>query len=104
MVHINYKWNISKEKGKALMIDTIQSILLEKKNLSIELNELLFLINNRTKHMIIKNKHKQKNLINFIKINFKGIEPFIQSETSFIFKNNIISLEDYNNFNDWIFI
>ena len=104
MVHINYKWNISKEKGKSLMIDTIQSILLEKKNQSIELNELLFLINHRTKHIIIKNKQKQKNLINFIKNNFKGIEAFIKNETSFIFKNNIISLENYNHFNDWIFI
>ena len=44
------EYHLEIEKGKSLMIDTIQSILLEKKNQSIELNELLFLINHRTKH------------------------------------------------------
>ena len=49
MVHKNYKWNISLEEGKRLCLENIDDIISEQKNNSIELNELVFLLNSRSK-------------------------------------------------------
>ena len=43
MVHKNYKWNISKERGSNIIYNTIDNILLEKTNHSIDYDELIFL-------------------------------------------------------------
>ena len=67
MVHKNYKWNISKERGSNIIYNTIDNILLEKTNHSIDYDELIFLLNNRTKHIQFINNNKRKNIHNFIK-------------------------------------
>ena len=50
----NYKWNISKEEGIQIINDKIKEILLDSNN-KMELSELNFAIQNRTKNIIIMN-------------------------------------------------
>ena len=65
----DFKWNISRSEGQILAYDSIKQILMESKNNLLELNELIVLINQRTKHLVIKNYTKRRNLINYLKIN-----------------------------------
>jgi len=111
MVHQNYKWNISKEKGKRIALETINEILSEQKNNSIEMNELIFLLNNRTKTFTITNNKKKKTIINFLKINYGGIKLFLKENGNFnvLKEENIFIIHnkiDINviNLNDWIFV
>ena len=111
MVHKNYKWNISKEDGRLIVYDLIYKILNEQKNNSIEINELIFLLNNRSKHITLINHKKKKNITNFIKTNYGGMQQFIDDYDMFgikqINKQTIICLcSNFQNFdvNDWVFI
>ena len=111
MVHKNYKWNISKEKGKSLALENIDEILSEQKNNSIELNELIFLLTNRTKLIGITNNRKKKNIVNFLKINYGGIQRFIDDCEHFelIHKGGNTTIKkkyeiNINELNDWVFI
>jgi len=107
MVHKNYKWNISKEKGTNFVFNIIQTILIEKQNNSIDLDELLFLINNRSKSMNLMNNNKKKNLTNYIKNVFGGIIQFIDSYDEFmILKKTNKTIIQLNNLemSDWIFV
>ena len=73
----DFKWNISRSEGQKLAYDSIKQILMESKNNLLELNELIVLINQRTKHLVIKNYTKRRNLINYLKINYGGIVKFL---------------------------
>ena len=110
MVHKNYKWNISKGEGKNIAIVCINDILSEQKNNSIELNELIFLLNNRTKNLDITNNKKKKNIVNFLKTNYGGIKTLLEQDIKFVITRKsdkyIISQNKENifNLNDWVFI
>ena len=84
MVHKNYKWNISKEKGSNLIYNLIDQILLEKIDNSIEIEELLFLLNNRTKNIDFLNNNKKKNINNFIKNVFGSLTNFVDTYDHFV--------------------
>jgi len=77
MVHKNYKWNISKKEGSTLIYNTIIQILKERNEQCIEIDELLLLLNSRTKTIEITNNNKQKTLINFLKNVFGGLNYFL---------------------------
>ena len=111
MVHKNYKWNISKERGEEELDQTITAILKGNINNVIEMNELSFLINNRTKDIIIKNNKKKKNMMNFVKNVIGGLILFIENNDKYILEkrggNIYIKLNDKKNeinFCDWIFV
>ena len=107
MVHKNYKWNISKEKGQKTVFNLIEKILKEKKDQTIDLDELTFLLNNRTKNMTITNNNKKKNIVNFIKNVFGGIVNFVDDYESFLIERKnediIIKLNKLE-IQDWVFI
>ena len=112
MVSNNYKWNIDKEKGILIAKDNITKILKESKNNTLEFNELVFLLNNRTRNLDLKNNNKKKTLTNFLKIVCKGVLQFIDDYDDYLVikKNNYIYIS-YNNkknlfsdFDEWIFI
>uniref|UniRef100_A0A6C0F3T7 Uncharacterized protein n=1 Tax=viral metagenome TaxID=1070528 RepID=A0A6C0F3T7_9ZZZZ len=89
MVHKNYKWNISKEKGEKILKEKIKEILVDSRNLTTEYDELSFALNHRTKDIIIKNNNKSKNLSNFIKNVLGGLTYYIENNEDFlIFKEN----------------
>lgn len=72
----NYKWNISMDQGRKYLLDIIKGILQQQKNETMNVNELLLLIQNRSKHLIITNNQKKKSLLNFMNSNFGGIIHF----------------------------
>ena len=84
MVHKNYKWNLSEENGRTIVYTLIETILKEKNDMTIELNELTFLLNNRTKHMDITNNNKNKNINNYIKVVFGGLINFVDDYDKFL--------------------
>ena len=59
MVHKNYKWNLSKQKGRKLIFNMISDILKERKNQCIHIDELGFLLNIRTKKKEFLNNNKK---------------------------------------------
>ena len=110
MVHKNYKWNISKEEGSKLLDDKIREILVER-NDRIEISELNFAIQNRTKDIIVMNNKKKKNLINFIKVVLGGLKYYLEENKENYFltnenKKTYIELSNVNSIklNDWVFI
>jgi hypothetical protein len=107
MVHKNYKWNISKEKGQKIVFNLIEKILKEKKDQIIDLDELTFLLNNRTKNMTITNNNKKKNIGNFIKNVFGGIINFVDDYENFLIErrnDDIIIKLNKLEIEDWVFI
>ena len=120
MVHKNYKWNISKIKGQNIANEIIKEIISEQKGNSIEINELIFLLNSRTKVYEIKNNKKKKNIVNFLKNNFGSLKKFLEENNYLIqeLDNKIIVSQNYcgknsekdneneNNIylNDWVFV
>lgn len=116
MVHKNYKWNISKKEGEKVALLSIKEILQEQKQHNIQIDELIFLLNNRTKYIKLYNNKKKKNITNFIKTNFGGMVIFLELHNEFIItkQNNEINvkLNDstnkdeiiYNHLNEWVFV
>tara|TARA_Y100000814_G_C12107185_1_gene325828 strand:- start:11 stop:361 length:351 start_codon:yes stop_codon:yes gene_type:complete len=111
MVHKNYKWNISKERGEETLDRTITAILKGNIDNIIEMDELSFLINNRTKDLIIKNHNKKKNMMNFVKNVIGGLIIFIENNDKYILEkkgcNMYIKLKNPHseiNLCDWIFV
>lgn len=107
MVHKNYKWNLSEEEGRTMVFSIVEKILKERKNNSIEINELIFLINLRSKNIEIRNNNKKKNLSNFIKVVLGGMIQFIDDYDKFlIYKKDKETFIRMNNFeiNEWIFV
>ena len=77
MVRKNYKWNISKEEGEKLISDKINEILSDKGEM--EISELIFFIQTRSKEITIENNNKKKNITNFIRNVFGGLRKFLES-------------------------
>lgn len=110
MVHKNYKWNISKEEGSKILDDKIKEILLER-NGKIEISELNFAIQNRTKDILVINNKKKKTLINFIKIVLGGLKNYLEEKNDIYFLTNVdkklyIESNTINSIklNDWVFV
>ena len=107
MGHKNYKWNLSKEKGRKIIFTMIESILREKKDHSIHIDELHFLLNNRTKNTIIMNNNKKKTIQNFIRVVYGGLTQFIDDYEEFMLKKvndgYIVKLNS-SELNEWIFV
>ena len=77
MVRKNYKWNISKEEGKEIISSKIKEILSDKGEM--ELSELSFFIQSRSRDITIENNKKKKNLLNFIRTVFGGLRNFLEN-------------------------
>tara|TARA_Y100000590_G_C15672840_1_gene996887 strand:- start:354 stop:704 length:351 start_codon:yes stop_codon:yes gene_type:complete len=115
MVRKNYKWNISKEEGEKLISDKINEILSDKGEM--EISELNFFIQTRSRDITIENNKKKKNLTNFIRNVFGGLRNFLESKKTYRITNigtkimvdikkekgeDIYFLNDY--LNDWIIV
>tara|TARA_Y100001935_G_scaffold255162_3_gene266860 strand:+ start:6752 stop:7105 length:354 start_codon:yes stop_codon:yes gene_type:complete len=116
MVRKNYKWNISKEEGEQIIDDKIKEILSDKGEM--EISELNFFIQTRSRDITIENNKKKKNLTNFIRNVFGGLRNFLESRKTYKITNNgkkimvdikkvgdgedIYFLNDY--LNDWIIV
>ena len=107
MGHKNYKWNLSKERGRKIIFTMILSILKEKKDHSIHIDELHFLLNNRSKTTNIMNNNKKKTIQNFIRVVYGGLTQFIDDYEEFLLKKvndgYIVQLNSLE-LNEWIFV
>ena len=107
MVRKNYKWNISKEEGRRIIFQHIESILKEKDNMTMEIAELIYILNNRTKHILLTNNNKTKTIHNFIKNVFGGLIHFLDQYDRFMIQNlNGNTYIRYNNLDleDWVLV
>jgi len=107
MVHKNYKWNISEEKGRKIIFNLIEKILKERRDQTIDIDELSFLINKRTRNMNIVNNTKKKNMNNFMKVVFGGLINFIDDYDNFLLQRKddctLVKLNKLD-ISDWVFI
>ena len=109
MGHKNYKWNMSKEKGKEISTKYIKEILNEKKDNSIHYQELLLLLQNRTQTLNITQNKKPKTLLTFIRNVYGSLEYLIEliDDIELIYgKERIIKLHQPENIhvNEWILV
>ena len=74
-------WNISLEKGTGIAHSALISILNEQKNKKMPLNELIHLMNERAKCHKVHVSKKYNFMSKFIKANYKGVIPFLDSYT-----------------------
>ena len=109
MGHKNYKWNLSKEKGKEISTKYIKGILNEKKDHSIHYQELLLLLQNRTQTLNITQNKKPKTLLTFIRTVYGSLEYLIEAidDIELVYgKERIIKLHQPENVhvNEWILV
>ena len=116
------RWNISLEKGTEIAHSALITILNEKKNKKMPLNELIHEMNEKTKHYKIHIDKKYNLMSKFLKTNYNGIIPFLDTYTIYGIstKSKIISvqlletelkdcdikspLKRITNEKDWVFI
>ena len=99
-----YKWNISKEQGSNITDIKIEEILREFKIL--ELSELSYFLQNRTKDVIILNNNKKKNILNYIRNVLGGLKHYLEKNDKYIIlnKDNKLFVELNNYKTEWILI
>jgi len=109
MVHTNYKWNLSKKKGEQMIQNEITAILNEKLNHLSDIDEVLLILTNRTKDIVIKNKNKRKNINNYINNVFGGLINYLEQSDHFQLMNQKDKLlltfkNDRPDFKEWIIV
>ena len=117
----NYKWNISLEKGIEIAHTLIIDILRES-NKPLSLNDLVFLLNSRSKEYKIHNNKKHNCFTKYLKVRHGGVVSFLDdyniygimkkgSEIEILLLEDI--LEDYDiksplkritRDNEWVFV
>lgn len=89
-----HRWNINKQYAHHIIIHIINMIFDERIHKTIHLSDLSILINKRYNthyNIIIRKNNKPKTLYNFIKVEFSGIEHFINEYCeSFIIDNEYL--------------
>ena len=77
MYHNSIHWNISSEKAFDLIHSLLINILKEQQNKLIPLNDLVYLLNCRSKFQKIHKNKKHNCLSKYIRIQYGGIEKFL---------------------------
>ena len=106
-----YSWNISKKSVHCYATNLIKDLFSKKNNNMIFINNLSISLNKQFKkkhNIIIKRNNQPKSLCNFIKLEFRGIEYFINNYLSDIYKIVIIDNMKYVKlktfYDSWVFI
>ena len=77
MVHGSIQWNISNERGLHMIHQGLIQILRAQPKKFLPLNELVFMLNRRTRYHKIHNHKKHNCLSKYIKIKYGGIIKFL---------------------------
>ena len=93
-------WNLQTEIIDKLAYDIIYESLKESKDEYVEINKLIRIINSKSNHLVLKYKNNHKTLLNYFKIEKKGLTRFIDNYDKFgILKRDnriyIKLMEDY---------
>lgn len=88
---VQLKWNVSDEKGLELIHRTLIDLLKVQPKKYMSLNDLVFLMNSRTRACNIHTKKKHNCLTKYIQIKYGGIVKFLDSYSLYglLKKNNI---------------
>ena len=87
---VQLKWNVSDEKGLELIHRTLIDLLKVQPKKYMSLNDLVFLMNSRTRACNIHCQKKHNCLTKYIKIKYGGIVKFLDSYSLYglLNKNN----------------
>ena len=101
MGHNQIKWTISEEKALRLIHRTMIDLIRSQSKNFISLNELAFLLNNRTRSCHIHPQKKHNRLTKYIAIKYGSLPKFIKAYDIYrytkINKNDYVYLNDDNN-------
>jgi hypothetical protein len=103
------KWNVTKKEGSEYLFDIIKTIISEKKKNEISYEELVLLMNIRTKDKDFLFNEKKKPVINYIRKNWGSLIDLIDTceDVAILYKGDTtkIILSNVNNIvEDWIFV
>ena len=122
MVQNNIEWNLTSEKCFEIIQLTLIDILTESKNYTKNINDLIQLLNSRTKVYKLHNSRKYNSFSKYLKLEYGGFLNFIENYNFYgiikIDKNisiklykNLVNLDDlkysgkrYTKDSEWIFI
>lgn len=122
MVQNNIKWNLNSEKCFEIIHLTIIDILTESNNYTKNINDLIQLLNSRTKIYKLHNSRKYNSFSKYIKLEYNGFLKFIENynfygvikcnkDINIKLYKNLVNLDDLKNSgkrltkdSEWIFI
>lgn len=78
MVPNNIKWNLTSEKCFEIIHLTLIDILSEKKDKTSDINNIIQLLNTRTKIYKLHNSRKYNSFSKYLKIEYEGFLNFIE--------------------------
>lgn len=99
MVHNNIKWKLTSDKCFEIIHLTLIDILSESKEGIRNINELIMMLNKRTKVYKIHNSRKYNSFSKYLKIEYNGFLNFIENYNFYgVIKNDKnISIKLYKN-------
>jgi len=99
MVQNSIKWNFSEKKCFEIIHLTLIDILIDSPNKTLSLNQLVELLNSRTRIYKLSNHKKYNSFSKYLKLKHKGILNFIEEYNFYsVIKNkNNIQIKLYKN-------
>jgi len=99
MVQNNIKWNLTSEKCFEIIHLTLIDILSESKDYTKNINNLIRMLNSRTKIYKLHNSRKYNSFSKYLKIEYKGFLNFIEDYNFYdvIKTDKNISIKLYKN-------
>ena len=96
-------WNLQKEYIDKLAYDIIHESLIESKDEYLEINKLINMINTKSNDIFLKYKKKNKTLLNYFKIEKKGLIRFIDNYDKFgiLKRDNHIYIKLVDDLDGW---
>jgi hypothetical protein len=122
MVQNNIKWNLTSEKCFEIIHLTLIDILSESENCTKNINDLIRMLNSRTRIYKLHNSRKFNSFSKYLKIEYKGFLNFIEDynfydiiktdkDISIKLYKNLVNLDDLKytgkrltKDSEWIFI
>ena len=122
MVQNNIKWNLTSEKCFEIIHLTLIDILTESKDCTKNINDLILMLNSRTKIYKLHNSRKFNSFSKYLKIEYNGFLNFIEdynfydvikTDKNIIIKlyKNLVNMDDLKysgkrltKDSEWIFI
>ena len=99
MVQNNIKWNLTSEKCFEIIHLTLIDILTESKDCTKNINDLILMLNSRTKIYKLHNSRKYNSFSKYLKIEYNGFLNFIEDYNFYdvIKTDKNISIKLYKN-------
>ena len=121
MVQNNIKWNLTSEKCFEIIHLTLIDILTESKDCTKNINDLILMLNSRTKIYKLHNSRKFNSFSKYLKIKHSGFLNFVEKynfyevikssnmihiklHPNLVDRNNLKDSQRYTKDSEWVFI